>query len=125
MKIVTVTTGYTRNVTNAVSQNDNPKYFDAPQRRMKMAIKREDVTTDGRISLVKLTGKPIKDIVGRISNEWGSTFFQVFKVVFEDGSILFMEGEHDCPYLPATNQQPNMDEETLESLREKEGEDDE
>jgi hypothetical protein len=88
-----------------------------------MAIVKEDVSVGGNISLAKLTGKQIKDIRGYISNEWGSSFFKVSKVVFEDDSVLFMEGEHDMPYLPATEKQPNMDEDTLESLRERDDED--
>jgi hypothetical protein len=52
------------------------------------------------ISLSKLTGRKIKDIVGSISTEYGDPVFRVFKIVFEDGAEEFMEGEHDCPYIP-------------------------
>ena len=42
---------------------------------------------------------PIKDIHGYISQEFGDPVFELCKVVFEDGTQIGVEGEHDCPYL--------------------------
>ena len=53
-------------------------------------------------SLSQLTGKKIKDIAGYFSAEWGvdSLVFQLTQVEFEDGTHLWIEGEHDMPYVP-------------------------
>lgn len=55
------------------------------------------------VSLSKLAGKKIKDVVGHPSTEFGddAAVFQISKIVFDDDSVLFVEGEHDCPYIPA------------------------
>ena len=62
----------------------------------------KDVLVEGsdyQLSLVKLTGKKIKDIVGYISTEFGDPIFKLCFVVFEGGSEMGCEGEHDMPYL--------------------------
>lgn len=53
------------------------------------------------ISLTKLAGKSVKDVVGCSSTVFGDDVpvFRIFKIVFEDDSEVFVEGEHDCPYL--------------------------
>lgn len=83
-------------------------------------IKAEDVKTDDfGISLSKLVGKNIKDIVCHLSKEFGEDItVVVFRLVFEDGSIMGFEGEHDLPYLTEyrTQKQPNFDDETLSAL---------
>ena len=53
---------------------------------------------DYTLSLVKLAGKKIVDIEGHIDTE-GDPVFGISKVVFDDGSYLWAEGEHDRPYL--------------------------
>lgn len=50
------------------------------------------------VSLVKLTGKKIKDIEGYISKE-GDAIFALHRVSFEDDTYIFFEGEHDLAYL--------------------------
>lgn len=89
-------------------------------------INLKDVLADGstyEISLVKLTGKKIKDVKGYLTSEFGGVTFKVTELVFEDGSTMGFEGEHDLPYLVdyPKQAQPNFDEETLERLY-KEGE---
>lgn len=42
---------------------------------------------------------PIKDIHGYISEEFGDPVFKLRKIIFEDGTQIDVEGEHDCPYL--------------------------
>lgn len=48
------------------------------------------------LSVVKLTGKAIKDIVGRVG-EYGE--FSMFRLIFEDDTEMFMGGSHDNAYL--------------------------
>lgn len=76
-----------------------------------------DIKVEGstyRLSLTKLMGKQIKDIHGYLSSELGDPVFKMINVVFEDGTKLGAEGEHDFPYL--VGEQPNHNEETLERL---------
>jgi len=88
-----------------------------------MAITFETVRADDtgyRISLSKLIGKEVQDIVGYLSQEFGEVLFKLTKVVLADGSEMGVEGEHDFPYLVSygKDSQPNFDDETLEALRE-------
>ena len=80
-------------------------------------ITMKDIKADGstfRSSLSKLVGKKIKDVHGIISAGFGDPVFKLSVVVFEDDTVLQVEGEHDFPYL--VGNQPNYDEETLYSL---------
>ena len=89
---------------------------------MSEPIKYEDIKVEGStylISLVKLIGKPIKDIQGYFTKEFGDVTFKVTDLVFEDGSEMGFEGEHDLPYLVSyASGQTNFDYETLERLYE-------
>lgn len=65
-------------------------------------MKMSDILVDGSsvlISLEKVHGKAVKDIHGYITTEFGDPTFQISRVVFEDGTFVFAEGEHDLPYL--------------------------
>ena len=66
--------------------------------------------SDWELSLVKLTGKKIKDITGYVTNEFGDPTFKLCSEVLEDGKTLFAEGEHDLPYLC------DLDEKILEEI---------
>lgn len=66
---------------------------------MKLVDVRVDETKYANISLSKLMGKRIADIEGSLRNEFGDVSFKLTKVVFEDGTDLHCEGEHDFPYL--------------------------
>ena len=55
--------------------------------------------SDYLLSLTKLTGKKIKDVVGYVSNEFGDPTFKLSHIVMEDDKPLFIEGEHDFPYV--------------------------
>lgn len=69
------------------------------------------------LSLSKLVGKKIVDIVGYATDPFGGTpLFKINKIVFDDGTYVRLEGEHDVPYIPANDKLNNMDEETLQSL---------
>jgi hypothetical protein len=62
----------------------------------------KDVMVEGsdfKLSLVKIAGKAIKDITGYVSTEFDTPTFKLCNVVFEDGSEMGCEGEHDMPYL--------------------------
>jgi hypothetical protein len=68
-------------------------------------------------SLSKYIGKKIADIIGYPSDPFGGVpVFKVFQIVFEDGTGIFIEGEHDVAYLPSDEKLKNMDEETLQSF---------
>ena len=51
------------------------------------------------LSFKKISGKNIKDIVGNISEEFGDPAFKIYAIIFEDGTIFYVEGEHNCPYI--------------------------
>ena len=76
-------------------------------------IKASDEPGDTDISLAKLTGKKVKDVVGHLTKEFGDPTFQLSKIVLEDGSIIHCEGEHDMPYLTGI---PGVSDEDLMSL---------
>ena len=72
-------------------------------------------------SLAKFTGKKIYDIIGYPSDPFGgSPVFKIFQIIFEDGASVFVEGEHDAPYIPSDEEIHNLDEETLQSFIENE-----
>lgn len=75
---------------------------------------------DYDISLSKLVGKTIKDVVGYITTEYGSAMFKLSYIVFEDGSQVGVEGEHDLPYVIeyAKWPMPNLDDDLLNELKE-------
>lgn len=55
---------------------------------------------DFYVSLSKLAGQKIADIHGYVSDPFGGgKVFVMSSIVFEDGTELFTEGEHDTPYL--------------------------
>lgn len=83
-----------------------------------------DNDNDGWLfSLNKLVGKKIVDIDGYPSDPFGGTpLFSMFRVVFEDGTSIHVEGEHDVAYIPANDKLKNMDEDTLQEFIEKDEE---
>lgn len=85
-------------------------------------IQLSDIRVEGsiyHISLAKLIGKPVVDIHGLLTNEFGDATFMLTSVQFADGTMLEVEGEHDLPYLvEGRHKQPNFDEETLNRLHE-------
>lgn len=70
------------------------------------------------ISLSKLTGQRIVDIGGYVSDKFGSDtlVFEVMTVKLEDGTDIWLEGEHDVVYIPQGNHYPNLDDDTLTDL---------
>lgn len=76
---------------------------------------------DYQLSLVKLTGSPITDILGSLSGEFSDVVFEIDEIHFADGSIVSVQGEHDIAYVedydtPAYRQPKNLDGETLQRL---------
>lgn len=55
-----------------------------------------------RIDLGKFVGKKVLRVEGRASSNFGKNtmVFQLSRIVFDDGTFVFIEGEHDCPYIP-------------------------
>lgn len=76
------------------------------------------VESDYELSLSKYVGKKVVDIVGypTIAFDDAPPIFKLRQIMFEDGTTVFLEGEHDTVYLPTTNKLKNMDEETLQSF---------
>lgn len=56
---------------------------------------------DYYVSLSKLVGREIKDILGVVGHPFSNDFatFSTLKVVFADGTELRFEGEHDEAYV--------------------------
>jgi hypothetical protein len=55
---------------------------------------------DFYVSFNKATGKKIKDIYGYFSDPFGGgTSFGMSRIVFEDDSITWVDGEHDWAYV--------------------------
>lgn len=69
--------------------------------------------------LSDITGKKIIEIIGYVSMEFGDPVFKIYRIVYEDETFSFVEGEHDFPYIPTDK---NVTEETLEKIREEEDE---
>lgn len=80
----------------------------------------KDLQVEGstyEISLLKLTGKKVKDIRGYLADPYDAgASFQLTKIVFDDDTTVDVEGEHDFPYITSTEEQPNFDEDTLSRL---------
>ncbi len=87
-----------------------------------MKIELKDVLHSGsefEISLSKLTGKKIVDVIGCISMEFGFPVFEVSSILCEDGLEINLQGEHDIAFIPQgsdSDMPPNMDEETMYHL---------
>jgi hypothetical protein len=79
------------------------------------------------LSLVKLTGKSIADITGRVVTEFSEPVFKLSEVVFSDGSKMSCEGEHDLPYLVTYpgQEQPNINEKSLMAIYDRDNDDNE
>lgn len=62
------------------------------------------------LSLAKVMGKKIIDLEGYISAQFGldTPVFNVCHVVFEDGTLLSLEGEHDIAYVPNDSDTPGL-----------------
>lgn len=57
--------------------------------------------SDYEISLVKLNGKQIKDIIGMVSynSEYRAIDFVLTRIIFDDDTEVGMGGEHDKPFI--------------------------
>lgn len=76
--------------------------------------------SDWELSLNKLVSKKIVDVTGYASCPFDecTPVFKIYQIIFEDGTNISVEGEHDVPYLPADESLRNMDEKTLKKLSE-------
>lgn len=78
-----------------------------------MTAAQRAVAVDGSnslLSLYKILGKHVVDIHGYVDTFRGERVFQISCAILDDGSMLQIEGEHDCPYLEP------IDKTVLESL---------
>lgn len=66
-------------------------------------LKDVQIKIEGRsfpqISLSKLTGVKIKDVLGYISAEFGEPVFKITQIITETGHTMFTNGEHNIAYL--------------------------
>lgn len=56
--------------------------------------------SDFLLSLSSIVGKKVVDIHGYVTGKFDMLNFKLVAVVFEDGTVEGIEGEHDCPYIP-------------------------
>lgn len=73
----------------------------------------DENAADYDYSLNKLLGKKVKDIYW-YPGVLGVWVCKLTKVIFEDDTYMWIEGEHDFPYL--TGKHPNLDEEVMLAL---------
>lgn len=81
-----------------------------------MKTKAEVETGDGySVSLAKLLpeGVTIVDVTGYVSREFCDPCFKLCRLVLSTGEHVFIEGEHDFPYLTKCESLPD---EQLEAL---------
>jgi len=89
-------------------------------------IRKSDIEVTGStyaLSLSKLVGKKIADVTFYVSRfDENTPVIKLCEIVFEDGSEMGIEGEHDMPYATtyAKWPMPNTDDETLEELAKEE-----
>ena len=55
------------------------------------------------ISLKRLAGIDIVDIRGYLSKEFGEPCFKVTRIEFANKKFMYVEGEHDFPYVTELN----------------------
>lgn len=96
-------------------------FFLSPPGKIKMnEINHDNVKVsdeDSDISLSKLIGKQIKDVHGSLRTDFGQVTMKLTKLIFDDNSFMFFEGEHDFPYLTNGDiDQPNFNDENLDRL---------
>ena len=70
--------------------------------------------------LSEVLGKKIKDIEVSISYEFGDPTIQLFKLILDDDSYAWCEGEHDMPYLVEGSDGSLPSDEELEKLEPRE-----
>ncbi len=67
--------------------------------------------------LSKVLGKKVKDIEVSITYEFGDPTIQLCKLILEDGSYAWCEGEHDMSYLAEGSDGSMPSDEALEKLQ--------
>lgn len=74
---------------------------------------------DNHLSLIKLSGMKLIDVIGYVSRPFGDgeTYFIISSVVLENEKkeqlLVHAEGEHDTPYLYTDKGIPHLDSEFL------------
>jgi len=72
---------------------------------MKAEMKYRAEQSNYELSLSKMAGKNIVDVIGYVSTDFGedAPVFKTTRVVFEDGQLVRFQGEHDIAYIPAND----------------------
>lgn len=68
-------------------------------------VRARDTRFSWLLSLNKILDKHVTDLRGYITQEFGEPMFEVIEVVFEDGSVVGLGGEHDIVYLENYNEE--------------------
>lgn len=80
--------------------------------------------SDYLLSLSSIVGKPIKDVHGYVSHQFGEPVFKVSKVVFEDDTDETLGGEHDIAYIDSENH-PELADDNLNDIEPEEDDEEE
>ena len=72
------------------------------------------------VGLSRLVGKEIREVCGYFADMGGGVSFKLTHIIFDDGSQVGIEGEHDFPYVATFRKWtfPTLEEETLNRLYE-------
>jgi hypothetical protein len=81
--------------------------------------------SDYLLSLSSVMGKKVADLQGYVCREFGddTPVFHIAKVVFDDGTDYWIEGEHDNAYIPSQDDGP-LSQENLDLIDPPDDEDD-
>lgn len=60
------------------------------------------------LSLKELTGQKIEDVYFYVTEEFGFPVLKITRIIFTDGTSVYVEGEHDCPYISHTDEVPGL-----------------
>ncbi len=72
------------------------------------------------VGLSRLVGKEIREVCGYFADIGAGATFKLTHIIFDDGTQVGVEGEHDFPYVAtfAKWPMPNLEEDVLERLYE-------
>ena len=78
--------------------------------------------SDYILSYAKISGKKPVDVLGYVSLEFDEPVFKISRILFDDGSEQYVEGEHDLPYMTDESEESTK---VLEAIAEEDRKEDE